>query len=95
MDSSIIAEIDILFTKGNHGDSLPFDGPGTIIAHAFFPHEGGDEHYDEDEDWTHQSSQGWLISMNLLFSLIKVMYHTIEALQSHDPAPMFAADCDA
>ncbi len=45
------AEFNISFQAGEHGDHLPFDGPGGNIAHAFSP-KNGNIHFDATETWT-------------------------------------------
>lgn len=49
--------VNILFGSGAHGDAYPFDGPGGVLAHTFYPAPvnpepiAGDMHLDNDENW--------------------------------------------
>ena len=56
VQASASRSIDILFGRGSHGDSYPFDGPGGVLAHTFYPPPNsepvaGDMHLDADESW--------------------------------------------
>ena len=52
--------IIVRFVAGDHGDGNAFDGPGHVLAHAYYPPVAGqtpqpiqgDAHFDEDETWT-------------------------------------------
>ena len=49
--------VNILFATGDHGDGFPFDGPGGVMAHTFYPALpaaeplAGDMHFDDSESW--------------------------------------------
>jgi hypothetical protein len=50
--------IDVRFARYAHGDAYPFNGPGGVIAHTFYPVPGnpeplaGDMHLNADERWS-------------------------------------------
>ena len=51
-------DIEIRFEKENHGDFSPFDGPGGTLAHAQIPRYGNQIHFDDHENWTHNTTEG-------------------------------------
>ncbi|XP_037673031.1 matrix metalloproteinase-17 isoform X2 [Choloepus didactylus] len=80
------ADIQIDFSKADHEDGYPFDGPGGTVAHAFFPgdrHTAGDTHFDDDEAWTFRSSDAH--GMDLFAVAVHEFGHAIGL--SHVAAP--------
>lgn len=73
-DSS--ADIIIAFGSYYHGDRHPFDGPGNILAHAYYPYEenafGGDIHFDNDENWKENAT-----TMNEGVDFLTVLVHEL------------------
>jgi hypothetical protein len=50
-------DIAISFASGDHSDGAPFDGPGNVLAHGFYPppnggQRAGDLHFDDAETWS-------------------------------------------
>lgn len=50
--------VNIVFASHDHGDGYPFDGPGGVLAHTFYPSPinadpiAGDMHFDDSEHWS-------------------------------------------
>jgi len=56
-----LAQIRIEWATGEHGHGQPFDGKsnclketGLVLAHAAYPANGGDIHFDDDELWANE-----------------------------------------
>ncbi len=56
-NSNAAQTVSILWGTYAHGDAYPFDGPGGVLAHTFFPAPpnpepiAGDMHFDDSETW--------------------------------------------
>src|SRR5208282_5096489 len=56
-DPLALQTVNILFASGAHGDAYPFDGPGGVLAHTFYPANpnpepiAGDMHLNDSETW--------------------------------------------
>ncbi|XP_051973338.1 collagenase 3-like [Xyrauchen texanus] len=80
------ADIMISFAVRDHADGYPFDGPNGFLAHAFPPFEGigGDAHFDDDEDFSYLSPQGY----NLFLVAAHEFGHSLGLEHSQDPGAL-------
>ncbi|CDW56038.1 matrix metalloproteinase 14 [Trichuris trichiura] len=73
------ANINIFFARGDHNDSLPFDGRAGIVAHGFYP-TNGNLHFDADEQWTLYMADG----INLYQTAMHEIGHLLGLEHSND-----------
>ncbi|XP_074072662.1 matrix metalloproteinase-27 isoform X1 [Macrotis lagotis] len=81
--SKDIADIMVAFRTRAHGKCpRHFDGPLGVLGHAFPPGRGigGDTHFDEDENWTKDSS-----GFNLFLVAAHEFGHSLGLSHSNDP----------
>lgn len=84
-------DITILWASGSHGDGNPFDGPGDVLAHAYFPVPwlgslGGDVHLDDDEPWVIGNPNFFQVDLGT--TVMHEVGHALGLDHSRDPSAL-------
>lgn len=94
-----LSDFEIGFETGEHGDEQPFDGPGTILAHATLPHFQREPilHFDDDDKFTNNRTSilsihffpnsnvinPIFLEFNLLMVAVHEIGHLLGLMHSH------------
>jgi hypothetical protein len=86
---SFVGNMRQLWAIGNHGDGFPFDGPGGVLAHCFYPPPvnagaiAGDCHFDDAENWVTPALGG--VGIDVVTVMAHEIGHGLGLAHSADP----------
>ena len=66
--------LDLRFVSGDHPQS---DGRGKIAGSAYFPSSGGDIYFDDEENWTLETTNRLFYETNILIVAIHEVGHAL------------------
>ncbi|KAL1563089.1 metalloendoproteinase 2-MMP-like [Salvia divinorum] len=77
------SDLTLEFVRRDHGDGLPFDGEGGVLAHAFYP-TNGRLHFDLDDKWFYlfinkNATDLLSVSLHEIGHLLGLQHSTVEA----------------
>jgi Matrixin len=87
--NSLIGNMRQLWAAADHGDGFPFDGPGGVLAHCFYPPPvnvgaiAGDCHFDDAENWVTPALGG--VGIDVVTVMAHEIGHGLGLTHSTDP----------